>query len=261
MLLRFQEHALAFSSDIRGMFHQVRLLQSDKPLLRFLWRDLMPENPPSVYEWQVLPFGITCSPCCATFALQKHVQDHSQPGEDVQVIIEKSFYVDNCLHSLTSREAARVLVDKLHHLLAEGGFELRHYGRPDVQEPALGLHWHYQSDTLSYKHRVVDCSVATMRNIYKVLASQYDPLGYIIPYTTRAKVLVQRLWNKKRDWDDPQLPDDLLHSWRLWEAELEHLPKVTLPRCYSSENMDHPYSVRDIHVFSDASEQAYGAVA
>ncbi|KAE8276983.1 hypothetical protein D5F01_LYC25284 [Larimichthys crocea] len=287
VLLRFREHALAFSSDIRGMFHQVRLLQSDKPLLRFLWRDLRPENPPSVYEWQVLPFGTTCSPCCATFALQKHVQDHSQPGEDVQVIIEKSFYVDNCLHSLTSREAARVLVDKLRHLLAEGGFELRQwasndptiiahlpsevrsdtcelwlsYGRPDVQEPALGLHWHCQSDTLSYKHRMVDCSVATMRNIYKVLASQYDPLGYIIPYTTRAKVLVQRLWAKKRDWDDPQLPDDLLHSWRSWEAELEHLPKVTLPRCYSSENMDHPSSARDIHVFSDASEQAYGAVA
>lgn len=108
---------------------------------------------------------------------------------------------------------------------------------------------------------MVDCSVATMRNIYKVLASQYDPLGYIIPYTTRAKVLVQCLWNKKRDWDDPQLPDDLLHSWRLWEAELEHLPKVTLPRCYSSDDMDHPCSVRDIHVFSDASEQAYGAVA
>ncbi|GAA6078797.1 uncharacterized protein LOC114458488 [Tachysurus ichikawai] len=41
-----------------------------------------------------------------------------------------------------------------------------------------------------------------MRNIYRVLACQYDPLGYILPYTTRAKVLVQALWNKKRGWDD-----------------------------------------------------------
>lgn len=154
----------------------------------------------------------------------------------VRVAIEKSFYVDNCLQSLTSREAVRALVDKLRHLVAEGGFKLRQWasndpsiithlpfearsdsfelwlshGRPDFQESALGLHWHCQSDTLSYKHHMVDCSVATMRNIYKVLASQYDPLGYIVPYTTRAKVLVQGLWDKKREWDDPQLPDDLL---------------------------------------------------
>ncbi|KAE8293785.1 hypothetical protein D5F01_LYC06722 [Larimichthys crocea] len=200
VLLRFRERALAFSSDIRGMFHQVRLLQSDKPLLRFLWRDLRPENPPTSSDPTIIAH------------LPSEVRS------------------DTCELWLS-------------------------YGRPDVQEPALGLHWHCQSDTLSYKYRMVDCSVATMRNIYKVFASQYDPLGYIIPYTPRAKVLVQRLWNKKRDWDD------LLHSWRSWEAELEYLPKVTLPRCYSSENMDHPYSVRDIHVFSNASEQAYRAVA
>lgn len=50
-----------------------------------------------------------------------------------------------------------------------------------------------------------------MRTIYKVLASQYDPLGYIIPYTTRAKVIVQH-WDKKRDWDDPQLPPSIMEK-------------------------------------------------
>lgn len=43
--------------------------------------------------------------------------------------------------------------------------------------------------------------------------------------------------------------------------ELEHLPKVILPRSYTIVDMGHLCSVRDIHVFSDASEQAYGAVA
>lgn len=36
VLLCFREHQLAFSSDIRGMFHQVRLLPKDRPLLRIL---------------------------------------------------------------------------------------------------------------------------------------------------------------------------------------------------------------------------------
>lgn len=83
VLLTFREHSVAISSDIRGMFHQIRLLPEDRPLLQFLWRDLKTKEPPNVYEWQVLPFGTTYSPCCAIFALQKHVPDHSQPGEDV----------------------------------------------------------------------------------------------------------------------------------------------------------------------------------
>ncbi len=36
VLLRFREHSVAVSSDIKGMFHQVRLLPEDKPLLRFV---------------------------------------------------------------------------------------------------------------------------------------------------------------------------------------------------------------------------------
>lgn len=219
------------ASDIRGMFHQVRLLPTDRSLLRFLWRDMQRDSPPRVYEWQVLPFGTTCSPCCAIFALQKHVTDNSQEGEDVHTAIQKSFYVDNCLQSLSSMERAKALIAKLHHLLAKGGFALRQWasndpsiishlpaeatstscelwlshGQPDTQESALGLHWHCESDTLTYKLSQVKYSVPTMRNTYNVLASQYDPLGYIVPYTTRAKVIVQCLWDKKREWDDPRI--------------------------------------------------------
>lgn len=71
------------------MFHQVRLLPDDMPSLRFLWRDLKPEQLPDVYQWQVLPFGTTCSPCRATYALQRHVVDHSLPGDKVREVIEK----------------------------------------------------------------------------------------------------------------------------------------------------------------------------
>lgn len=88
-----------------------------------------------------------------------------------------------------------------------------------------------------------------------------ESLGYIIPYTTRAKMLVQRLWDKKCDWDDPQLPEDLLSLWSSWEKELSDLEKISLPKCYFSPDLDLPTSRRDIHIFCDASEQAYGSVA
>lgn len=69
--LRFRQSTVAISGDIRSMFHQVRLLPQDRPLLKFVWRDMRRDDPPDVYEWQVLPFGTTCSPCCAMFALQR----------------------------------------------------------------------------------------------------------------------------------------------------------------------------------------------
>ncbi len=233
------------------------------------------------------PFGTSCSPCCATFAIQKHVIDHSLPGEDVRESIEKYFYVDNFLQSFSCQEEARARASNLRDLLATGGFDLRQWAsnapqvldsipseakssnlvlwltqeQPDAQESALGLLWHCTSDTLSYKYRPIECSAPTMRHIYKVLASQYDPLGYIVPYTTRAKVLVQRLWDKKREWDDPQLPDELLQAWQTWEQELPDIQRISIPRSYITLELDNPQSIRNLHIFCDASERAYGSVA
>lgn len=113
VLLRFREHAVAISSDIKGMFHQVRLHAEDQAFLRFLWRDLNTTSPPDIYQWTVLPFGTTCSPCCATFALRKHVADYSNPDSEVRASIERCFYVDNWLQSIPSLGTARHLVDDM----------------------------------------------------------------------------------------------------------------------------------------------------
>lgn len=106
-----------------------------------------------------------------------------------------------------------------------------------------------------------DQLIPTMRNIYRVLARLYDPLGFIVPFTTRAKVLVQQLWVKEREWDDPSLPEEMLQAWRSWEEELQHISPISLPRCYVSPEMDCSNPHIDLHIFADASERAYGTVA
>lgn len=174
VLLRFRQHSVAISRNIKGMFHQFRLLPEDKPLLRFVWLDLKRDMPPDIYKWQVLPFGMTCSPRCATFALQWHVIDHSSPDEDVGFSVERCFYVDNCLQSIPSVKEARQLLDKLRALLSSGGFEIRQWtsnvqsvvshlpqkalsnntelwlsqDQVDMQEATLSLRWHCPSDTI-----------------------------------------------------------------------------------------------------------------
>ncbi|XP_073722599.1 uncharacterized protein [Misgurnus anguillicaudatus] len=287
VLVRFREHPVAVSGDIKAMFHQVRLLPEDRPLLRFLWRDLEMDKAPKIFEWQVLPFGTTSSPCCATYAVQRHVLQHPLTDEAIRFSVERCFYVDNCLQSLPSSDAARTLINRLRDILSEAGFDIRQWacndpgvlshlptearsasvelwltqGKSDVPESTLGLSWNWQHDTLSYKHRPVIYGTPTLRNIYKVLASQYDPLGFLLPYTTRAKVIIKHLWNKQRGWDDSNLPPELLQSWNTWEEELQHLSCVSFPRPYVPVDVGMDRATHEVHIFSDASEQAYGAVA
>ncbi len=133
--------------------------------------------------------------------------------------------------------------------------------KADVPESTLGLSWNWQSDTLSYKHRLVIYKTPTLRNIYRVLATQYDPLGLLLPYTTRAKVIVKHLWNKQRGWDEPNQHPDILHSQLQWEEGLCCLPSVSFPQPYVLPAVGINGVTREVHIFPDASEQAFGAVA
>lgn len=74
-------------------------------------------------------------------------------------------------------------------------------------------------------------------------------------------MLVQSMWDKHRNWDDPLLPQELQKAWEEWEAELHLLPCITLPRFYVPAHVVQTAVSRQIHIFSDASEKAYGSVS
>ncbi|XP_033114100.1 uncharacterized protein LOC117114530 [Anneissia japonica] len=100
-----------------------------------------------------------------------------------------------------------------------------------------------------------------LRTIYRILASQYDPIGFLGPYIARAKVIVQDLWKVSRDWDTTIEDGAIRRRWIKWEEELEDLPLVSLPRCYTPSNTRLLESSRQLHIFCDASERIYGSVA
>lgn len=143
--------------------------------------------------------------------------------------------MDSCLASFPTVAESKQTVDKLHSTLAKGGFDLRQWASShpavvahlpaearssateqwliqthvDPMEPTLGLQWNCATDSLGYHYRPIAHAALTMKAAYQVLASKYDPLGFILPFTTRAKVIIQQLWAKRRDWDDPDLSPTL----------------------------------------------------
>ncbi|KAJ8415881.1 hypothetical protein AAFF_G00404380 [Aldrovandia affinis] len=134
-----------------------------------------------------------------------------------------------------TRTGAKEVIDKLRGLLMEGGFELRQWASniPDV--------------------------ISHLPKEIRVLASQYDPIGFLTPFTTRAKVLVQQLWDKKREWDDPCCLVTCSQRESLGRR-VATLDDIRLPRCYVSLALDHAASKREVHIFCDASQWAYGSV-
>jgi hypothetical protein len=67
---------------------------------------------------------------------------------------------------------------------------------------------------------------------------------------------MQEIWIAGIGWDD-LLTDGLIFKWKKWVSELRELSQVTIPR---SLRLHSPSQSR-LHVFSDASKEAYATVA
>ncbi|KAL7873503.1 hypothetical protein AOLI_G00125740 [Acnodon oligacanthus] len=140
-LLKDPTRAEAYKNEMQKLIESgaVREVTQDVTLKEewFLWRDLRVDEPPRTFEWQVLPFGTTCSPCCATCVLQHHVVTHSQPDDILWFTVKNCFYVDNCLRSVRTPSEAKIMVDQLRDLMASAGFELRQWA---CNDPSLLSH-------------------------------------------------------------------------------------------------------------------------
>ena len=95
----------------------------------------------------------------------------------------------------------------------------------------------------------------TKQNFLKGIATLFDPLGLLTPYTIRAKVLLQEMWACGVDWDEP-VGEDLSKKATQWFDELSALASLKIPQC-----LRNPTTVEEktMHTFVDSSQEAYGA--
>ena len=195
VLTRFREEPIALTADIEKMFYQVRVPSTDCDALRFLWwpkGDLSKD--PEEYEMRVHLFGGASSPSCANYALKKTADDNKEET------VDRNFYVDDCLKSVSNEDKAVNLAKQLRELLARGGFNLTKWlsnsrkvleslpeserasivRDPDFNnhsvERALGVQWNVASDRFGFKITIKD-RPATRRGILSIVSSVYDQIG------------------------------------------------------------------------------------
>ena len=105
------------------MFLQVRVLPSDQPALRFLWREDLSKSV-KVYQYTRHIFGAKDLLTCANYALQRTAPDHEKEYPDAAKAVHEKFYMDDYLDSMESRDEALEWSRDLVKLLSKGGFKL-----------------------------------------------------------------------------------------------------------------------------------------
>jgi hypothetical protein len=96
---------------------------------------------------------------------------------------------------------------------------------------------------------------STMRKILQGLSRIHDPLGLIAPAVLPARILIQDAWQTRCGWDDV-LEKEFRIVWSNWITELKSLENLRIPRCIRRK--EKPIQL-ELHAFSDASENGYGA--
>ena len=76
ILVKFRKETVAMAVDISQMYHKLVLREEDRPLHRFLWREMDLRKEPEVYEFLRFILGGCYCPFCAQFTWQKHSELH-----------------------------------------------------------------------------------------------------------------------------------------------------------------------------------------
>lgn len=273
ILSRFRLYDVCFTADVSKMYRCVEIIPSERKYQHILWRESSSE-PVRIFELKTNTYGLRSAPFVAVRTL--HQLAHDNPQSSASSLLMQGFYVDDVLWSCRSIDEACTLQDELTSLLKQGGFDLRKWAsnqselltRMKTEQvtsinfqddtlsssiKVLGLTWLPSCDCFSFNYNLTD-PLSTKRSVLKLLASIFDPVGFISPCTFVAKCIMQDLWKLSLGWDD-YLPTELKEKWHKFFSALPCLSELRIER--------HLFLIKfnkiQLVAFCDASSLGYAA--
>ena len=199
------------------MYLMIGILHEDKPYHRFLRRGINQNRTPDVCEFDRVVFGVNSS-FLAQFVLQRDAKHYGSDFPIAAETIEKSTYMDDSIDFVQTEAQGRVLYSQLSKVLSKAGMHARKWlsnsssvladipvedrkAEVDLDRSllpctkTLGVWWLEDQDVFIFKETAPDNSmIYTKRNFLKKIATLFDPIGFLAPFTIRAKMLLQDMW-------------------------------------------------------------------
>ena len=216
VIAQFRCFKISMSANISKMFREVGLAESDRDLHRFLHENSYGQ----IQDWRMcrVTFGITSSPFLASQVLPQTAEDHKDQYPDAAAIVQKSFYVDDCLTEADDLDVAKQLRSDLNDLLSLSFFNLRKWRSispellaalpPDLKEvnnsnlnitpsdcpKTIGIHWNSSTDSLHVCTPTLSNDKApTKRQLASAVGRMFDIMGWYSPATILIKILLQQV--------------------------------------------------------------------
>ncbi|KAF8786016.1 hypothetical protein HNY73_011495 [Argiope bruennichi] len=242
----------------------IEIVDEDKNKGHYLpphpWKDFSRREELIILRHCRLVFDASPSSFLLEATTAHHLENFPDVRKETARQLQKSFYVDNCITRLETGEEAVKFISEAKELMSAAKFDLRGWVTSEkiVEEtqkryiPILGLSWDTENDELSCNSAIkISEENITKRTLLSIAQRIYDPIGFKSPTTLIPKIILQKTWKRKFNWDDA-LPPDICNELLAWYKYVNLLKDCKIPRRLISN----PFKDCQIslHCFSDASE-------
>ena len=271
LLLNFRQKKYGVVGDIEKAFLQLLIRPMDRDALRFFFPSNIfePSSPMKIYRYKVVMFGASCSPFLLAAVIEHHLENHVY--DTVLRNSLKNIFIDNLLATFDSEIELVKFYYKARIVFAQMGLNLRQWSSnskllvkaakadgvhdDSKKVKVLGHFWDPELDEFSFNTNLKIRPKYSKRAVVSTGNQVIDTFGLLLPIEMRYRVFVQKLWKGNFPWDKIFKEKPLVNEWDLIKTDLQQALTVTFPRTIETlENIE-------LHIFSDASFEAYGAVA
>ncbi|CAG9135063.1 unnamed protein product [Plutella xylostella] len=277
LIIKWRSYRYAVIADIEKMYRGILIHEDQQQLQKIVWR-FTPTDKLREMQLCTVSYGSKSAPYLAMRTLKQLAIDEGDAYPQARKAVMSEFYMDDVISGRNTIEEAKILQNELYNLLLKGGFVLKKWatneasileGLPDNYKrqqntidfkqdesmKTLGLSWNTTEDVFVFNWQLPQQkSRLTKRVLLSNISKIYDPLGWLSPMTVKAKLIFQKLWLDRLNWDE-NVSESSSKEWELIRSEIININDVTIPRWISCYN-----NVTELHGFCDASEKAFACV-